>query len=860
MDSRISKPRKTVDKSGKSRKFLKSKRTQLFAQTRKGDTDIIEKESLCSLALSDAKHDFKTAQMVEEARKVMPTGVAGCIQKDEDAYMKEYLGILRASQDSHPVIALTDTPPYNIPDTYEYRYISRGGELHNSLTTMGLDDVYLVVDTYSPAFASEIASTHEYEPYKHMNFFWVQNKQTLFDPAGKTTDRTKAGVGIFAGNPNAIFCWENNKTPAFYPKWSSNSETVPRNRISNQNELFYSNSEIFQILHSKTDEDYSSQDSKCIMKTAENKLVIMNKELSKITGSMTTAAQYELFKSVKEDINDLIGHMLSQGKFLDRHHCIAKRLGDQGQALSCLKPSFSLFRRENNKVKAIESNGNHAFVTIDRLALGAALIYNVPIIVFCFQHSAMGVFVRKDIIRANPEYEANLLRTLKTRYSLLRNEFESIYDDFKHDIRIYNETAVRLKNALKEVISRKISDEAGYRTFIKDLMSISYQLGLIYSVEIGAIKPDEFIVDIDEINTSGTIVEVINKLNKALDTCRTILKAVEYINDKLVEYDPDADSLNIKAIYKSNLFGRIVGSERLFISNAEGATLFAYILTIYNDIDNIYPKLATAFIETVLNTLANANSIYRDYVINQIKIHKIPTGMRGGGSKSMSAKSKNSSVNDDIYVKSTFMLYVLCRHLNVIIKNKGFDKLMDAYFRYIHDNIATADANINDDTTVGRESILYHVNIMETQIRYSKSLSSIYDSISLDEAKVVEFPLDIINKVNRYITKKKSIVIPPLLLSNTIKKMGQPYTKKMATRKMATRKSKSRKTHISSYISRQTRRPTKTFTRPTRRLSKRSYKTKRNTRLSPRTKKNTRQLTRKTIKTRPTVPDSVFAH
>ena len=52
-------------------------------------------------------------------------------------------------------------------------------------------------------------------------------------------------------------------------------------------------------------------------------------------------------------MDEYIDEFVKQGKFEKQHHCLAKRLGDQGQALSCLKETITLKHKsaDNNIIQ-----------------------------------------------------------------------------------------------------------------------------------------------------------------------------------------------------------------------------------------------------------------------------------------------------------------------------------------------------------------------------------------------------------------------------------------------------------------------------------------------------------------------------
>ena len=81
---------------------------------------------------------------------------------------------------------------------------------------------------------------------------------------------------------------------------------------------------------------------------------------------------------------------------------LAKRLGDQGQALACLREPLGVSTGSGKG--GPQANATNVFVTIDRLALAAALAYKVPAAIFCYKggggySSGALMIIKKNLLR-----------------------------------------------------------------------------------------------------------------------------------------------------------------------------------------------------------------------------------------------------------------------------------------------------------------------------------------------------------------------------------------------------------------------------------------------------------------------------
>jgi hypothetical protein len=439
---------------------------------------------LCTLAKGDLRHDFTVKHLKQFGEYSIPESDK-CIGLGEDATLETLLGITRevdmtfSDKNLAPLLTNEYTCKMRIEysDLIEkgFKFIAPGGEF------------FLVVDTATSHLADVFAnaSPNVGEPI----FNWVQNRQVLFDPAGKMAPHTDRGETFLINNPNVRFCWEDTTAPTFsrihhYPLWPNgiypkyDNSNVVDIAMSSVNSLFYSKDTIdMALLSDERDLSYGSQRSNIIIDTnnPENNpvnsepIVIMTKEMASRRGSRFVVGNYvilvrelrRVLDSNKYNIPDLplnAGNpaVLRVRETIDKHHVVAKRLGDQGQALSCRRIGQQLkYKNPDDTFGTTEMTEQCCFVTYDRMAMCGALLYRVPIVLFQYYskradgaaaapaaaYSAaaapaaaeeakyVAMFIHNSILSDAARAEIDL-KALHTKYKTLIKEAEVLVNDY----------------------------------------------------------------------------------------------------------------------------------------------------------------------------------------------------------------------------------------------------------------------------------------------------------------------------------------------------------------------------------------------------------------------------------------------
>ncbi|MCJ7801445.1 MAG: hypothetical protein MUP82_03705, partial [Candidatus Marinimicrobia bacterium] len=465
-------------------------------------------EQGCKSSKADAKHDFHGIfdkdNLDGYVTSNIPTNGVGCDTLGEDAFIDDQLltpGSRSSENKTNPAYVAVNLNT-NISGRYTATYIERPQHKFDDPYNKSLlqehfqknnilDDVYFVCDV---AYANVREDLKFADLNKPQKFYWVQNAQTLYDPAGKTswhsdkayfdssetveiqgdgqTDvassteedtKDKAAVGrksrpglketaivtesslqpkLKASSPGSkassstsgktesqnhfkkdtsqfVFCWQNAGLDKIipYPIWSgtkpySFSQDVPE-------QMLYTNKNLYLGIRSTNVEDYSTHEAYLIITdpTKPRYFGFSDKVLSaKGSGILKGAdlASYRakgeglkrFVKFVDTRLNTTSNSKLVLDEVMDYSpelQVLSKKTGDASQSLSCCNKQFNLQRFKRNSaglaggVDNFVSNGNHAFVSFDRIAWASALNYNCPIVIANTQ-DGFTVYIRNDLL------------------------------------------------------------------------------------------------------------------------------------------------------------------------------------------------------------------------------------------------------------------------------------------------------------------------------------------------------------------------------------------------------------------------------------------------------------------------------
>lgn len=541
------------------------------ATTPDDDDEGSEKKTGVNAILDPTKHDKLTAVPIDH------------LFKDEITDFYEIWSIHGSEQDY-------------LSDTTGQSYISK------LLTNRGITgEVFFICDVGDPNIFLDLSRVKGEQV-----FYWLQNNQTLYDPATKIQWDTPAGIkyGFRKPETNFRFCWEKfNSSCTIYDDWG----TVPKHDITYDNKelMFYTNRRLYMsmLLKDKTGDvnDYKNHKAGLLITypKSQNLFAYADGDIAEINSDGTPKGYAESAKTMKDKIQELATTLpniagvttaglttLQRVSFTNKF--LSKRLGDGGQALSCL--------REGVKVQTFKDNVNggfspsnleekitdkaNAFISFDRIAIAAAVMYHSPIVVQSIRgplrdpvpdgspagtlgnlHSNKGVgfviYIRKDLIDPvktfneiydNGKIDAgfrNLKTTfenigqVKTKIDTINKRLDILYEQINLlQMKPILDLVDSLKNAPKsfDAKKRKVYAEMDTRiqellAFYKNYLNLFNLLGNINNIEtnVSQIKTDL----INEVNSN------ILKLNGELTSNQITLLTMTSVDGVI---DSDAGS------------------------------------------------------------------------------------------------------------------------------------------------------------------------------------------------------------------------------------------------------------------------------------------------------------------------------
>jgi len=259
-------------------------------------------------------------------------------------------------------------------------------------------------------------------------FYWLQNTQTGFDPAGKTAWHTDKGYGFKDAASNFRVAWTSTKagmqTNTLYPGWpaapegSANDITRPDYAPGVPPEtMICSNKTMFMSTENSQGEDrwwdYKTHEARLLIRGAAGQnatYVYADKVLaSKASKTFSKAAIASYYASAKRFLKAFFGGT-PYGEienFTNESQVLAKKCGDMPQALSCLTPGIPFCTLKDRTSPPSDENvdcGNNtteamAFVSFDRIAVASAVAFCAPIVIYD-QRAGGIMFVAKSLMSA----------------------------------------------------------------------------------------------------------------------------------------------------------------------------------------------------------------------------------------------------------------------------------------------------------------------------------------------------------------------------------------------------------------------------------------------------------------------------
>lgn len=477
---------------------------------------------LCNIAKSDAKHDFGGSIIPALLNSTLPViGDIPCDGVSEDATLAN-IGIINTGT-NFTIIPTQYTAPY-AHETITY------DNLDNRLGGLFSSELGFIVDAYTGRFRDFCIKLKDGSPRANpdLTYYWLETPETMYDPAPKTTANTAAGTEI--AGPHLIFASEvyehndeNISHPIIHKKYDYPIiRDLDALNTEDRQRIFYSNYTITQF-STKTNESLTVLSDNTGPGLPIN--IVVNEKVAEIKQkNMDRTAFLRLQNTIyRERINEILNISLSNPSselytnyVTTKYRYPLKRLGDQGQALACLR---SIQVKIHNSTIQKTFSHNLCFVTHDKIALASAIVYGVPAIIFCRQDGNFEVFINTTY--RTPE---QLLTNAKIKYANIYNLYTTklatlarLIDNYTHlETHIYELIYERIsiyQNLLNDESIKGRPDYANfmnteYINFFEDLYNYRCDI-LYYYSKTTTIKDIRGFPSIETINTGDiTTIDV----------------------------------------------------------------------------------------------------------------------------------------------------------------------------------------------------------------------------------------------------------------------------------------------------------------------------------------------------------------
>ncbi len=791
----------------------------------------------CDNARSDARHDFhgifKAEQIQPYVSQNIPKGLCaeGASVKDEDKFIESYLikdGKLKNMQNLFFQGSTNDENNetiFNKSVVERYKIINVVREQHNNdvkksliqeeLNNVGVvDDIFIVCDV---AYANVREDLTFVDRTKDQTFYWVQNNQTLYDPAGKTAWHTGAEYGFKDNESRFLFCWEdiNKKAITYYPEWNIADSVVDCNDQEKMNKIIFTNKDIY--LMTKGDagnlNDYTKHDAVLIITDPKKPgyYAFADKDYAAKGSGILNKSQMLSYRDKGNSLKRFVKILQTENQvFLDEvmdysptTQVLAKKIGDASQSLSTNKKFFYLqkFKDQTKGTKegVVEfvSNGNHAFVSFDRIAIATAINYNAPIVI---QNSQEGmiIYIRNDLITIENQ--------LKKALAPLPEIPEYNYSELVAKINTFVGNFNTIKTNLSNTTIPTNDDE--YRTLLAKYFIVVPLFLLIKGINPNILKNTTSTIDESTIKTIflNTYIKTKNiteyKTKLAEDLNKQISRNIEGVDETLQRdivkqgNDIQKQYSKVKAYYKDLLDCEILISEinkiydDITVEFAQNTIIELYKKIPKKIVDNIKscnpftnasrttsePRNHDAFIErstqyfgtnTIIIPIFNSLEINLDKEIQNSFVDKINKSIQK--IKKMGEDNHNvcflkliDITNENLDILNTVKTNIIVNELSeremkkIIDKQKEIETAIENNEKTIVENKEELN-KLDEKQNLSTKRVLNQKNIdLENEIKEQS------EELKIENLKLNDYN-DLFNKHNLLIPAKKISDLPSIL-------------------------------------------------------------------------------------------------
>ena len=466
-------------------------------------TDLCTKEEYTlyqgnTTAASDAKHDFGGVPLdiLSLINPNLPKPATRDNFLSENQFLSGVMGISEEQLNNNVKLPTKDIDPTRIvieegknygrpnvefPDTFNYEAFSYIEEdfdtttisfIKRILNDKGItEDVFIICDVAYSNVRKDLCNVNKTgQPNQGQTFYWTQTLETQFDPAGKTAWHTGREYGFHDGASKFQFCWEaclpSNKPSRLFPMWKGGDDEKISKSIYPPQQMITVNKNIYMSTNVKDNDYYNYKNHQTILIRNNGSSVSygtsqLASKAEKVFSGAEKASYISFGKKIIQGINGLLGNIQHSvvSEFTDEFHVLSKKFGDAGQALFSCETGRMMHKYKDpsvggsahDNIKPFMSNKNNMFVSYDKIAVGSALAYNSPLVLFN-QHDGGILFIRKDLMDIN-DILPNTIKKFKGIFSEPKiSELNHLISVIRTHISVFNgkkERIIELCSAYK---------------------------------------------------------------------------------------------------------------------------------------------------------------------------------------------------------------------------------------------------------------------------------------------------------------------------------------------------------------------------------------------------------------------------
>ena len=345
------------------------------------------------------------------------------------------------------------------------------------------EDIYIIRDVAYGNWADDIKKWKQTNGKKDTKIVTIQSAAGIFDPGPSTHYYSGAGIRQGFSDPTSkshygLFDTRySRETEIVYPKVEPEEEdTITRNQ------LLYTRFDC--TLHGNIKENledgiHLKKNVQNFIESTNTTLVVKDGEDYYLSRKHNSNKAQSITELPKQDIvihltskesgnlDSELGRTYQFEQYITnsgRMRIMSKKFGDHGQAVTACRStlSYRLFQPTNSseqvEISSNNSNGIHAFLSFDRVAVVSAIYYGAPIVIFTNHHGAL-IFVSKTLKDSVTKPETKL-NSLKLSFEKHQIEYEKKMEEIK---KLTGDSSIRtIINNKKDNIKKYLTTIQGY--------------------------------------------------------------------------------------------------------------------------------------------------------------------------------------------------------------------------------------------------------------------------------------------------------------------------------------------------------------------------------------------------------------